>query len=132
MFSKPHLCPVSDVPLAAKTITSVMIKANPLTKFVYNKHQAPPLLPRGKLEIFTIWLYQLRTNGIVLTVDDENEKCIGVAVWTGPMRHQSFFGKLRAWCILFGLNIWLRFGFLYYGSEQNETVRRDVFKLLNF
>jgi hypothetical protein len=57
-----------------------------------------------------------------LTVDDENEKCVGVAVWTGPLRHRNFFSKLRAWFILFGINIWLRFGFLYYGSDQNETV----------
>lgn len=125
MPTKPHVCPVSDIPLAARTITSVMIKVSPLTKFVYDKHQST-LLPHGKLEIFTIFLYQLRTNGIVLTVDDENEKCVGVAVWMGPSRHRNFFAKLRAWCILFALNIWLRFGFLYYGSEQNETVLCNI------
>ena len=124
MLTPPHVCRVSDIPAAAKTITSVMIKANPLTQFVYDKHRPPLLLPRGKLELFTVYLYQNLTNGLILTIDDDDEKCIGVAVWTGPPKRRNFFGKLRTWCVLSILHVWLVMNFLYYGSEMNETVIR--------
>ena len=99
-----------------------MIKANPLTQFVYDKHRPPLLLPCGKLELFTVYLYQNLANGLILTVDDDDEKCIGVAVWTGPPKRRNVLGRLRTWCVLSILHVWLVMNFLYYGSEMNETV----------
>ena len=124
MLSQPHPCALSDIALAAKTIASVMIVTNPLIQFVYDKPRPPPplLLPRGKLELFTVHLYQTLTNGLILTVDNDDDKCVGVAVWTSPNSRPDFFGKLRAWCISSALYIWLVLSFLYYGSEMNETV----------
>jgi len=122
MLTPPHVCRVSDIPAAAKTITSIMIKANPLTQFVYDKHRPPLLLPQGKLELFTVYLYQNLTNGLILSIDDDDEKCIGVAVWTGPLKPRNFLGRVRTWCILSILYVWLVLNSLYYGSEMNETV----------
>ena len=102
-----------------------MCQTYPLISFVYGSDR-PPLLevPCGKPELLTISLYTSHINGLVLTVDDDDQKCVGVAVWTGPVR-QSFFGKVGGWCILTILYLWLLLNMLYYGilgDRMNITV----------
>jgi hypothetical protein len=131
MPSIPHVCPLRDIPSAARTITTVMCQSNPLIAFVYNFKKDRELpVPYGKRELLSVYLYQLRTNGIVLTVDDDDQKCIGVAVWTGPNCRKGVVEKVRAWFILLVLNVWLFFSMLYYGSEMSPTVNSIHMKLI--
>ena len=122
---KPQRCPITDIPLAAHTIARVMCESYPLISFVYDNDR-PPLMeiPCGKPELLTISLYRSQINGHVLTVDDGDQKCVGVAVWTGP-RRQSFLGKVAALCVLPILYLWLVVNMLYYilrGFKMNLAV----------
>ena len=102
-----------------------MCQTYPLISFVYDNDH-PPLLevPCGKPELLTISLYQSQISGHVLTVDDGDQKCVGVAVWTGPGR-EGFFSKVGRLCILTILYSWLIINMLYYrlrGFKMNITV----------
>lgn len=102
-----------------------MCQSYPLISFVYDNDH-PPLLqvPCGKPELLTISLYQSRISGHVLTVDDDDQKCVGVAVWTGPGR-EGFLGKVAGWCVLTILYLWLIINMLYYilrGFKMNLAV----------
>jgi hypothetical protein len=124
MSSKPQLCPISDIPLAARTIANVMCMSYPLISFVYDGDR-PPLrkIPCGKSELLSISLYQTVINGLVLTVNDANQKCVGVAVWTGPVR-RGFFGRIGGWCILAILYLWLFINMFYYGLRGNRMNKK--------
>ena len=97
-----------------------MCRSYPLIPFLYGK-EGPPLVevPCGKPELLSVTLYQTRINGLVLTVDDDDQKCVGVAVWTGPVR-KSFIGEIGGWCILGFLYLWLFIDMFYYGLQGNR------------
>lgn len=124
MIGKPRLCPISDIPLAARTIAEVMCVSYPLIAFVYDG-KSPPLVPVpcGKPELLSISLYQTAFNGLVLKVDDSNQKCAGVAVWTGPVR-KSFVGNLVRWLMFAPLYLWLFFCMVYYGFRGNRMNKK--------
>ena len=126
MSLKPQLCPLWDIPLAAHTIAKVMCLSYPLISFVYGGDQ-PPLLnpPPGKSELLSLWLYQTVVNGLVLTVDDKDQKCVGVAVWTGPVR-RSFARRVGGWCALPILFVWLLVNRVYYGLRGNRMNSKVV------
>lgn len=116
MPSAPQVCPTADIPLAAQTIATVFCQSYQLISFVYGGDLRPlPEVPYSKLELLTIFLYQGHTGGLVLTVNDDDQKCVGVAVWSGPIR-KGFFAKLRAWCVLAILHLWLIINMIYYGG----------------
>jgi hypothetical protein len=96
----------------------------PLISFVYDGDR-PPLrkIPCGKSELLSISLYQTVINGLVLTVNDANQKCVGVAVWTGPVR-RGFFGRIGGWCILAILYLWLFINMFYYGLRGNRMNKK--------
>ena len=120
--SAPHVCPIIQIPLAAWTITSVMIKVNPLTCFLYNKHRAPPFLPPGKLEVITVWLFQKLATGLVVTVDDERQDCIGAAVWTGPIPQRGAIARFYHWLVLAFFGTCINLCYSYYGNDANPVV----------
>jgi hypothetical protein len=132
MSSLPHVCPITEIPLAAKTITSVMCQTYPVSAFVYNSKPPLPEVPYGKRELLAIYLRQIHITGLVLSVDSEDEKCVGVAVWTGPgakekSPYQRFVSKLS----LTWLNFWLFFAMVYYrgaGMDAQVPIRRHVIR----
>ena len=129
MSSPTHICPVSEIPLAARTITSVLNHNNPFISFLYNNHTPPPLVPYNKPEQLSIYLYRTLATGLVLTVDDEDQKCIGVAVWQGPTGQSSLLAKLRDFLVHTGFDIWNTMNTLYYGgSGINRTVSRSIIR----
>jgi len=100
----------------------------PLIAFVYGGRN-PPLVPVpcGKPELLSISLYQTAFNGLVLKVDENNQKCAGVAVWTGPVR-KSFFGNIVGWFMLATLYLWLFLSMFYYGLRGNR-MNKKVYRL---
>src|SRR5271167_2668612 len=123
MTTPPHICPISEIPLAAQTVTSILNHNNPIISFLYNNHTPPPLIPYGKPEQLSIYLYRTLTTGLVLTVDDEDQKCVGVAVWQGPSSQTSILGKLCDWCVHTGFDLWNTLNWIYYGgSGMNKLV----------
>lgn len=129
MFTGPQLCPTSDLNLAAKTITSVFCQSYPLSAFVYNCKTPLSSVPYGKRELLSIWLRKVRQSGLVLTIDDGDEKCVGVAVWTGPERLLGGrLSRLRFRWFTTCLDIWLFFNMIYYkGAGMDGKVRRSLF-----
>jgi len=107
----PHVCPIQDVPLAVKTITSVL-ESMPYVRFVYDHQKSPP--PPGKAENLSVELYRILTTGLVLTIDAE-EKCVGVAVWHRPVR-QSFLSRVADWCVNAGFDVWSTISKMIYGD----------------
>lgn len=130
MPTSPHVCPVLEVTLAAQTITSVLNHNNPFISFLYSNHTPPPLVPYGKPEQLSVYLYRTLTTGLVLTVDDGDQKCVGVAIWQGPASETSLFGRLRDWCVHTSFDIWDTLNSIYYGrSGIDETVLNSYFQL---
>ena len=115
MPSKPHICPVSEIPIASKTVTSVLDHTIPFISFLYSNHTPPPLIPPGKPEKLSIYLYRTLSTGHVLTVDDD-KKCVGVAVWQGPTR-QRLAGKVYDFCVNTGFYFWDSLNTMYYGGS---------------
>ncbi len=129
MPSLPHVCPVSEIPIAAQTITHVLNHNNPFISFLYDNQTPPPLVPYGKPEQLSIYLYRTLTTGLVLTVDDEDQKCVGVAVWQGPTHQSSLLGKLRDFLFHTGFDIWNILDNVFYGgSGINKTVSYALFR----
>ena len=97
-----------------------MCRSYPLIPFLYDRGR-PPLMeaPCGKPELLSVSLYQTRINGLVLTVDDGDQKCVGVAVWTGPVR-KTFVSTIGGWSILTVLYLWLFIDMFYYGLRGNR------------
>ena len=126
MPSLPHVCPITEIPLAAKTITSVMCQTYPVSAFVYKSKPPLPQVPYGKRELLAIYLRQIHITGLVLSVDSGDEKCVGVAVWTGPTTKQkSAYKRFLSKLSLTWLNIWLFFGMFYYrGAGMDPGVHR--------
>jgi hypothetical protein len=124
MSYSPHICPIEDIPLAARTICSVFHQSNySVMTFLYNRHQPPPSLPYGKEEQFSIHLYRLLSTGLVLTVDDEDKKCVGVAVWSGPAGKTGYLGRLRDWLVHSTFDAWQALHYIYYrGGGINLAV----------
>lgn len=120
--SAPHVCPITHIALAAWTITSVMIKANPLTRFLHHKHRAPPILPRGKLEVMTVWFFQTLATGLVLTVDDEDQNCVGAAVWTSPVLERGILARFYDWLVLVFFGTCINLCYAYYGNQESPVV----------
>jgi len=118
----PQICSFADIPLAAKTITSVFCKSYPLSAFLYNSETPLPSVPYGKSELLSIYLRQIGINGLVLAVHDDDQKCVGVAVWTGPLK-QSRFRLIQAWLWLKLLALWLFVNLIYYrGAGMSGVV----------
>jgi hypothetical protein len=116
MSSTPHLCPSSQLPQAAKTLTSVLCAESPLPAFLYNSPTLLPSVPYGKCELLAIWLRNLHRTGLILTVDDGDEKCVGVAVWLPPAgRKGAFLDKLKTRWFCAWLDLWLYVNKIYYG-----------------
>ena len=123
----PHVCPLAEIPLAAKTITSVMCQTYPVSAFVYNSKPPLPEVPYGKRELLAIYLRQLSITGLVLSVDSEDEKCVGVAVWTGPSAQKSTYNRFISKVSLTWLNIWLFFAMAYYrGAGMDAQVKTPL------
>jgi hypothetical protein len=122
MPSEAHVCPVADIPLAAKTVTSVL-NTSPFISFLYNNNT--PIIPPGKTEKLSIYLYRTLSTGLVLTVDDDDKKCVGVAVWQGPTR-QSLAGRLYDWCVQAGFDFWDNVNLLYngHGGLNQKVISR--------
>jgi hypothetical protein len=125
MFSEPHVCPISEIPLATRTLTSAFNhESNAFVSFFYNQHTPPPLTPPGKPEQLAISLYCTLTNGLVLTIDSEDQKCVGVAVWEGPTRQTNPLHKLRNYLVQGAFDLWDSFNSIYYRSNGfNQSVR---------
>jgi len=119
---KAHVCPVSEVPNAARTITSVLTaESNPTVRFISGV--SPPNAP-GKAEEVSVYLYHTLTNGLVLTVDDGDEKAVGVAVWQGPVSQPtSFWGKVCNFIAWRVVDVYQSFNWLLYG---NSTIKHAV------
>ena len=109
---KPRVCPISDIPLAAQTIASVMCWNNPLISFLYDRDRPPPPPPAppsppsfGRTVRQTRIVVHLPLpdtyRGLVLTVDDDDLKCVVVAVWTAPFGKGSL-ARLRIGVFSFG------------------------------
>jgi hypothetical protein len=118
MLSRPHICPVSEIPQATRTLTSAFNhESNAFISFIYKNHTPPPLIPAGKPEQVAISLYRTLAKGIVLTVDSEDEKCVGVAVWEGPNHQITILGKLRDYFVQGAFDIWESVNSIYYGGN---------------
>jgi len=121
MLSAPRICPLGDVPIASQTVTSVLNHENRFVSFLYNNHTPPPLIPNGKPEQLSIYLYKLlSTTGLVLTIDDEENKrpCVGVAVWQGPITTSTgLLGRLKEFCVNCVFDVWNQMNWLYYGGS---------------
>ena len=125
----PHVCPLTEIPLAAVTITSVFCRTYPLIAFVYGSKDSLPEVPYGKRELLTIYLRRLGITGLVLSVDSEDEKCVGVAVWTAPaaFHQKSLYEQFKSKLKLIWLNIWLFFASVYYhGASMDAQVTTSL------
>jgi hypothetical protein len=121
----PHVCPLTEIPLAAKTVTTVFCQTYPLIPFVYGSKLPLPEVPYGKQELLTIYLHQLGITGLVLTVDSKDEKCVAVAVWTAPAtaNRKSLYERLKSKFNFTRLNIWLFLATIYYrGASMDAQV----------
>jgi len=131
---KAHVCPVSEVPNAARTITSVLTaENNPTMRFISGvSPTGDSLIPPGKAEEVSAYLYRTLTNGLVLTVDDGDEKAVGVAVWQGPVAQPtSFWGKVRDFVAWRAVDVYQSFNWLLYGNSTiKHTVCLQSFNLL--
>jgi len=118
-----HECPLSDIPLAAHTLVNVMTRTNPLIAYIHNSNLPLSPIPYGKLQLITIYLFQLSTTGIILSIDDEetNEKCVGVAVWSGPLK-RSIWQRIWISLKMFYLRVWMTVNLLWFGNVQNVKV----------
>jgi len=131
---KAHVCPVSEVPNAARTITSVLTaENNPTVRFLSgNSHSNETHVPPGKAEQVSVYLYRTLTNGLVLTVDDGDERAVGVAVWQGPVAQPtSWWEKVRDFVAWRAVDVYQTCNWLLYGnSSLKQTVCLQSFKLL--
>ena len=104
-----------------------------MISFVYGGDLGPlSEVPYGKLELLSIFLYQAHTSGLVLTVNDDDHKCVSVAIWSGPIQ-KGFFAKLQAWCVLAFLHLWLIINMIYYraaGVYYRRTIMNSKVKCL--
>lgn len=115
MLSQVHICPLSEVHLASKTITSVLDNT-PFVSYLYSEHTPPPRIPLGKAERLSVYLYRVLATGLVLTVDDGESKCVGVAVWQGPNPRRGVLASVRDWFVKRGFDVWDELNSLYYGG----------------
>jgi hypothetical protein len=124
MLSEPHICPISEIPHATKTLTSAFNhESNAFISFFDNNHIPPPLIPPGKPEQLTNSLYRTLSSALVLTVDSEDQKCVGVAVWQSPSRQTNPLSKLRNYFVQGALDFWDFLNSIYYGgSGFNQSV----------
>jgi hypothetical protein len=103
-----------------------MCQTYPLMAFLYKSKPPLPQVPCGKRELLSIYLRQINVTGLVLSVDSDDEKCVGVAVWTGPpsAKQKSAFEWFKSKLSLAWLNVWLFFALAYYrgaGMDQQVT-----------
>lgn len=111
-----------EIPLAARTITSVMCQTYPVSAFLYNRKPPLPKVLYGKHEL-SIYLLQIYIRGLILSIDSEDEKCVGVAVWTGPAKQRPVCGRFISEVSLVLLNKWLLFALVYYrGAGMDARV----------
>jgi hypothetical protein len=124
MLSEPHICPISKIPQATRTLTSAFNhESNAFISFFYNNHIPPPLIPPGKPEQLASSLYRTLSSGLVLTIDSEDQKCVGVAVWQGPSRQTNPLNKFRNYFVQGALDFWDSLNSIYYGrSGFNQSV----------
>jgi hypothetical protein len=131
MPSEPHVCGISEVPLAAKTLTT-MLNSTPAISFFYDNRSSATQIPYGKPEKLSTYLYRTLSTGLVLSVDDGDEKCVGVALWEGPTRERGLLGKVFNYCVQGGFDIWDSLKSIYYGDcGLNKKVRvQQLIKLI--
>ena|SRR5579862_2416107 len=103
-LSAPHICGFRDIPLAACTILSAL-KDSPLSRFVYGE-PPPSRLPFLDILEFTRYLYKCRSHGLVLSVDDGDTKCVGIAVWIAPSQYLGVRWSNQAWCVYLIFQAW--------------------------
>jgi len=115
MLSNVHICPLAEVHLASRTITSVLDNT-PFLSYLYSEHTPLPGIPLGKAERLSVYLYRILATGLVLSVDDGNKKCVGVAVWQGPISGAGILSRFRDWCVHAGFDVWDQLSSLYYGD----------------
>jgi hypothetical protein len=114
MLSEAHGCPLSEVQFASQTITSVL-DDTPFVSYLYSDTR-PPRIPLGRAGRLSVYLYRNLTTGLVLTVDDEEKKGVGVAVWQSPSSKTGMLSRLREWCVQGGFDVWDHLHTLYYGG----------------
>ena len=115
MLSEVHICPLSEVHFASRTLTSVLDNT-PFISYLYSQHTPPPRIPLGKAERLSVYLYRVLASGLVLTVDDGENKCVGVAVWQGPVSKNGVLTRVRDWFVQGGFDVWDHLNSLYYGG----------------
>ena len=115
MLSEAHGCPLSEVHFASHTITSVL-DDTPFVSYLYSEHTRPPRIPLGGAGRLLVYLYRSLTAGLVLTVDDGERKCVGVAVWQTPISKTGILSRVREWCVQGVFDVWDHLHTLYYGG----------------
>ena len=136
MLTPPHECPWLDLPTAARTITSVMSTTNPLIAYVYNSPKPLSQVPWGKSQLMSIYLGQLRCRGYVLSIDDGDNRCVGVAVWTGPKLEtegdRGVWRRWGEWIRMVGLGVWIFGASIWYrgAGMDGKVLRLRVYGLI--
>ena len=52
----------------------------------------------------------------MITVDEGDDKCAGIAVWSGPVKggKVGLRNRLRNWWFICCVDVWLLFNMIYY------------------
>lgn len=116
----PHACPVSDIPAAAHTITSLLnTQTSPAIAFLSAPPPSPTAVPPGKPEKLSVYLYRTLTTGLVLSVDDGDERAVGAAVWIGPVAQStSVWGKVRDFLAWRAVDTYQFYNWVWYGESK--------------
>lgn len=73
----------ADVKAAADTIVKAFI-GDPFNAYFYNLMPDPNTPPWGTEQLMQMHIYNKLFTDLVLVVDDGNQPCAGVALWTPP------------------------------------------------
>jgi hypothetical protein len=115
----PHPCPISDIPNAAHTITSLLnTQTSPAIAFL-SAVSPSTAIPPGKPEQLSVYLYRTLTNGLVLSVDDGDEKAVGAAVWIGPVgQPMSVWGRVKDFLAWRAVDTYQFYNWVWYGESK--------------
>jgi len=110
-----------------ETITGIMCQTYPSVHSSTTANRPYLKPPYGKRELLAIYLRQIHITCLVLSIDSGDEKCVGVAVWTGPTAKQkSAYERFMSKLSLTWLNIWLFFGMIYYKGMDARVHRHPI------
>ena len=127
MLSEVHICPLSEVHFASRTLTSVLDNT-PFISYLYSQYTPPPRIPLGKAERLSVYLYRVLTSGLVLTVDGGENTCVGVAVWQGPVSKTGILTRVRDWFVQGAFDVWDQWNSLIYGDGGLNTKALGLWK----